>query len=274
MDPIDTAVDADVMTAPPPLTVCMVAYNEEENIAASLASVKGWAGEVVVIDCESQDATGEIARMMGARVSRHPNILPEATKNVAFDLATTEWVFLLDADERLPDELKREISGLIARDPLENGFKIPRRNFYFGTPLTRGGAYPDLQLRLFRRGHGRFPARGIHERIAIDGKVGVLRHPFDHHPYPTFQAWIEKFEFYTRYEADRLRAEGASLRASAVRRAMIYRPLRRWIERLFIKRGIRDGVPGILAATFDLMTIVVGFGRFWMGEIQEGRMKR
>lgn len=255
----------------PSLTVCMVAHNEAENIPDSLGSVVGWAGEIIVLDCESSDDTGETARRMGARVEWQRNLIPEITKNIAFDLATTEWIFLLDADEIVPDALKREIEQTIASNPPENGFKIPRRNFYFGTPLLRGGAYPDSQLRLLRRGFGRFPGRGIHERIVIDGTVGELHQPFDHHPYPTFEAWMRKFEFYTRCEAERLAEKKASLTPSAIRRGMIYRPLRRWVERLFLKRGVRDGVPGILAATFDLMTIVVGYGRYWMGNGENAR---
>lgn len=247
----------------PSVTVCMVAHNEAENLPASLGSVIGWAGEVIVLDCESTDGTADVARRLGARVTWQENLLPERTKNIAFDMATTEWIFLLDADEILPGALKEEIARIVASNPPENGFKMPRRNFYFGTPLERGGAYPDQQLRLLRRGFGRFPGRGIHERIVIDGEIGELRHPFDHHPYPTFEAWLKKFDFYTHCEAERLAERGAALTPSAIRRGMIYRPLRRWIERLFLKRGVRDGVPGIIAATSDLMTIVIGYGRYW-----------
>lgn len=273
-EPVGPVAGGAPSAALPSLTICMVAHDEAAIIAASLGSVVGWAGEIIVLDCESSDGTGDIARRMGARVEWHQNLIPEITKNVAFDLATTEWIFLLDADEIVPLALKEEVERTVRANPVENGFKIPRRNFYFGTPLLRGGVYPDSQLRLLRRGRGRFPGQGIHERIVIDGKIGALQNPFDHHPYPTFDAWKKKFDFYTRCEAERLAERRAELTPSAIRRGMIYRPLRRWIERLFIKRGIRDGVPGILAATFDLMTIVVGYGRYWMGNHAGGIVTR
>jgi glycosyltransferase involved in cell wall biosynthesis len=259
------------MSAPGPsgrsaigLSVCMIARNEAPNIGESLASVIGWASEVIVVDCESGDGTGEIARRMGARVSVRPNDPNlNVNKNASFDLAGEEWILCLDADESIPDELKREIELTISGRPAQNGFKIPRRNFYFGVPLLHGGNYPDFQLRLFRRGRGRFPERHVHERIAIDGPVGELKNPFDHLPYPGFDVWLRKFDFYTGVEATQLESRGIPINARTIRHYMITRPLRRWLERLFLKRGIKDGVPGVLAATFDLMTNVVAFGKYW-----------
>lgn len=273
VDAINAMTSPQILPTPglPELTVCMVAHNEAANIARALVSVSGWAGRIVVLDCESTDATAQIARSFSADVVPHANILPEITKNDSFALATTEWILSLDADEVIPDALKKEVEAMLRSNPLASGFKVPRRNFYFGTPLMHGGNYPDYQLRLFRTGRGKYPGIGIHERIVIDGDVGVLHEPFDHHPYPDFESWAKKFDFYTRSEAERLRTIDAPCHGQYVRRAMIYRPFRRWFERLFIRRGLRDGVAGILAATFDLMTIVVGFGRYWMTTEQRKR---
>lgn len=245
------------------ISVCMVVYNEETNLPKALASVVGWAEEIIMIDCQSSDRTAEIAREMGVTVHSRENIVPEANKNESFALASGEWIFSLDADEVMPDPLKQEIEATIRRNPTENGFKVPRRNFYFGVPLLHGGAWPDRQLRFFRRGRGAFPGKGYHERIDIDGSVGELSSQFDHHPYPDFDIWLRKFVFYTDYGASLHAKQRTPITPRTIRRNMITRPLRRWFERLFIKRGIRDGVPGVLAATFDLMTHVVSFGKYW-----------
>lgn len=245
------------------LSVCIVAHNEEDVVGRAVDSVKGWAGQVVVLDCESHDDTSGAAERAGAEVHRGPNGSPEANKNHSFTFARLEWIFILDADELMTDDLKREIEETIARKPSENGFKGPRRNFYFGVPLMHGGKYPDRQLRLFRRGTGRYPAVAMHEIIGIDGAIGTLNTPFDHHPYPTFEVWLRKFDWYTRNEADMLELKGVPITPATIRRYMITTPLRRWIERLYLKRGIRDGVPGVLAATSDLMTKIVSFGRYW-----------
>jgi len=254
----------DSLPSVPALSVCIVAFDEAANIGRTLESVVGWAGEIIVIDCQSSDGTGEIAARMGAAVFERPNIIPEANKNVSFDHATREWIFCLDADEIVPDALKREIESVIARAPAENGFRVPRRNFYFGAPLMHGGNYPDRQLRFFRRGRGRYPGKGYHERIEVEGRVGDLDNPFDHHPYPTFEVWLRKFQFYTEYGADVLERAQVPITAATIRHHMIVRPMRRWLERLLLKRGLRDGVPGVLAASFDLITNIVSFGRYWM----------
>jgi (heptosyl)LPS beta-1,4-glucosyltransferase len=257
---------SDLPTSKPalPLSVCIIARNEAENIARTLESVAGWAAEVIVVDCESTDETASIARSMGAEVHtlpNNPNL--NINKNASFDLARAPWILCLDADEIIPPALRTEIESTIAADPRQNGFKIPRRNFYFGEPLMHGGNYPDNQLRLFRRGQGRFPAQHVHERLRIEGEIGELRNPFDHHPYPTFAIWLRKFDFYTSFEASMLEERGVPLDSKTVRHYLFTRPLRRWLERLFLKRGFKDGVPGILAATFDLMNNVVSFGKYW-----------
>jgi glycosyltransferase involved in cell wall biosynthesis len=245
------------------ISVCMAVHNEEVNLPAAIASVAGWAGEIIVVDCESSDRSSEVARNLGAVVYARPNRVPEANKNESFPLAQGEWIFILDADELVPEPLKQEIEATIARNPQENGFKIPRRNYYFGAPLSYGGAWPDRQLRLFRRGTGIYPGTGHHERMKIDGEVGELSSQFDHHPYPDFDIWLRKFVYYTDYGASLHAKQRTPITPRTIRRNMITRPLRRWFERLFIKRGIRDGVPGVLAATFDLMTHVVSFGKYW-----------
>jgi glycosyltransferase involved in cell wall biosynthesis len=250
---------------PLPLSVCIIAHDEEENLQRTLDSVCGWAAEVLVLDCASRDRTAEIARAAGVLAGEVPNAAPEVNKNKCFDLATGEWIFSLDADEIIPDDLKREIETVIAGNPTQAAFKLPRRNYYFGAPLMHGGNYPDSQIRLFRRGRGRFPVGvdTMHDRMTIEGEIGSLDHPFDHHPYPTFQQWLKKFDFYTDYGASVLAARNVPITPKTIRYHMIRRPLRRWAERLFLKRGIRDGVPGVLAATFDLVTNVVSFGKYW-----------
>ncbi|MBS1911170.1 MAG: glycosyltransferase family 2 protein [Bacteroidetes bacterium] len=247
-----------------PISVCIVAFNEAPNIAEAITPVIGWAREVVVLNCESTDDTAEVARAAGAIVFDVPNVLPEINKNISFERARSEWVFSLDADEVVTEELKVEIARTIAANPVENGFRMPRRNHYFGVPLTYGGQWPNRQLRLFRRGRGRFPGIGPHEVVAIDGAIGELSAPMDHHPYPTFDVWLRKFDFYTRLGADVLAQRQVPLTVRSIRHHMIWRPLRRWLERLLLQRGLRDGVPGIFAATADLITNVASFLRYWM----------
>ena len=245
------------------LSVCMIAHNEETNLPRALDSVMGRSAQTIVLDCGSVDRTSEVARREGVEVYNVPNDLPELSKNRSFEYADREWILIVDADEIIPEGLWDEIDATIARSPLENGFKIPRRNFYFGAPLMHGGNYPDRQLRLFRRGRGHYRTGVFHEGLSVDGDVGSLASSFDHHPYPTFAEWMRKLDYYTNYGAFVLTQNNVPITSSTIRHHMITRPLRRWLERLFVKRGIRDGVAGVLAATSDFVTHVISFGRYW-----------
>jgi hypothetical protein len=117
---------------------------------------------------------------------------------------------------------------------------------------------------LFRRGRGRYPGTAFQERLLIEGSIGEMLEPLDHHPYPNFEIWMRKLDHYTAGGARELEQRGIPINARSIRQQMITRPLRRWIERLFLKRGIRDGVPGVVAASSDLITIVMSFARYWM----------
>ncbi len=247
-----------------PLSVCFVAHNEAELIGTAVAAALAWAAEVIVLDCESTDGTADVARKAGAEVHHHPNILPEVSKNDCFALARQPWVLSLDPDEEIPVPLREEIAAVILRDPPEAAFQMPRRNFYFGKPLMHGGQYPNRQLRLFRRGAGRFPGRGPHERMEIAGTVGQLQNAMDHHPYPTLEIWLRKLEFYTQLGVEQLQARNVPIDRRSIRHHMVTRPMRRWLERLLLKRGIRDGVPGVFAASADLITNLISFLKYWM----------
>src|SRR5262245_2400408 len=159
------------------ITATIITLNEESNIQAALASV-AWADEIVVVDAESTDRTREIAASCGATVvtNRWPGF--GLQKQFAVDQATHEWIFSLDSDERVSDELKRSIMSL--RDKPESqradGYVVSRRSYYQGRWIRGGGWYPDRQLRLFRKNRGSWKPRQVHESVQMhDGaRVEVL----------------------------------------------------------------------------------------------------
>ena len=137
----------------PKLSVSVIAHNEAHELPGCLASVRGLADERIVVDCASRDGTAAVARRLGARVFRRPN-LHNLNVNKAFGVAQARgrWVLYLDPDERLTAPLRREIARVIRSGKSADAYEIPRRNFYFGRWLRWGGKYPDRQRRLFRRG--------------------------------------------------------------------------------------------------------------------------
>ncbi|MDP2865017.1 MAG: glycosyltransferase family 2 protein, partial [Elusimicrobiota bacterium] len=140
----------------PTLTIAMIAHNEEKNLARSLASA-AWTDETVFVDCGSTDGTALAARDFKVKFFSRPNSRAVyVNKQFAIDQASSDWVFILDADEEITPALRAEIKRVLAAPSDAAAYALPRKNFYFGRWLRHGGKYPDTQLRLFRRGAGRF----------------------------------------------------------------------------------------------------------------------
>lgn len=186
----------------PSVAVIILTYNEEANIAQALASVVGWARETFVLDSFSTDRTLEIARRYPCII--HQNCFDNFAKQRNFALdqlpIETEWVFFLDADEWLPDDLKREIAEVVAGNPEENGFYIKRRLIWMGKWIRRG-YYPTWILRLFRHRLGHCEDRAVNEHIIVNGKTGQLRHDFIHEDRKGISDWIAKHNGYAMREA-------------------------------------------------------------------------
>lgn len=190
-------------TGGPPLSVTIVAQNEERTIAQVLAAVQDIADEIVFLDSGSTDRTPEIARSFGVRFYDQPWLGYAEQKNKAIDLASGEWVLSLDADEVLTPALAAEIRALMQHGvPREiSGFKIPRVLLIGDAPVRGGGFYPDAQLRLIRKGKGRFQPRVVHESIKVEGEVKQLKHDMLHYAYTNVEQFAETMDRYARLSA-------------------------------------------------------------------------
>lgn len=189
------------------ISVTLATYNEEKNIAGCLESVKGLADEIVIVDGTSKDNTVEIARTFGARVivRENPKIF-HINKQIANDEAKMEWILQMDADEKVTPELAKEIKEKIQDDNF-NGYWIPRKNFFLGRFLMKGGQYPDYTIRLYRRDKGRLPQKDVHEQAEVEGEVGYLKHALLHYPYESFSNYIFKWKRYNSIFADQINEE-------------------------------------------------------------------
>ena len=184
------------------ITVIILTLNEALNLPQALASVKGWAQEIFVLDSFSTDNTVEIASQAGCSVVQNTFVDYAKQRNFAIEQLPieSEWILFLDADEWLTDELKAEISRLIETGPEENGFYIKRRMIWMGKWIRRG-YYPSWILRLFRRGKGRCEDRAMNEHLIVEGKPGSLQHDFIHEDQKGIDDWIGKHNRYATREA-------------------------------------------------------------------------
>ncbi|HWR34811.1 MAG TPA: glycosyltransferase family 2 protein [Clostridia bacterium] len=249
------------------LSVAIITFNEEANIARTLRSVAAIADEIVIVDSGSNDRTVEIAQSFGP----HVRVLSETwkgfarQKNSAIEKCTGIWVLSLDADEELTPELAKEISEILS-GPAEDGFGkedgywIKRRNHFLNKPIRHGGFYPDPKLRLFRRGKGRFLDRPVHETMEIEGRLGTLHYPMNHHAYPTLSGYIEHMNRYSSL--------GAQVAVSRRRRGfsvldIVLRPLATFLYNYLFRLGFLDGREGLLLHMYHSVYVSWKYAKAW-----------
>jgi hypothetical protein len=244
-----------------PLTVVVLTLNEARHIRACLAA----AGllepaALLVVDSGSQDATVAAATAAGARVVTRPFDGYANQRNAALELVTTEWVYFVDADERVTPAQAAEIR---ARLPVEGraGYWVPRDNRICGRSVRGGGWWPDAQLRLFRLAAGRYdPARQVHELVVLDGPTGHLTAPLIHYNYESWRQVLAKQRHYTARAVRDALAAGRVVRP----RNYLLQPARAFWRRYLTLGGYRDGWLGLglaLVLAYYEFQFYVGLGR-------------
>jgi glycosyltransferase involved in cell wall biosynthesis len=232
------------------ITATIITFNEAENIRAACESV-GWANEILVVDSESTDETREIAEECGARVIKREWSGFAAQKQFAVDEAKYDWIFSLDADERVSEELRHSIEDLLYTKEAElaDGYKVARRSFYMNRWIRGGGWYPDYQLRLYNKARGRWQGAYIHESVKMDGtaRTGTLTGDLLHYS-------VKDAAHHHRMIGERYAPLAARQMFDSGRRTT---PLRintagmaAFIRSYLLKGGFRDGLAGYTIARF------------------------
>src|SRR3990172_1029152 len=198
---------------PVPVSVVMITKDEERNVRAALDSVS-FADEIVVVDSFSSDGTVGICRQYTDRVYQEKWRGFSGQKTRAVGLAGNDWVFVLDADERVTPELAAEIRGLMEDGPDRAGYNCPRRNHFMGREIKFGGWYPDYSVRLFDRRRGLFKERAVHEAVELDGEAGYLKNPMLHFTYDGVSDYLSRMDRYASLAAEELRKAGTKAGAA------------------------------------------------------------
>jgi glycosyltransferase involved in cell wall biosynthesis len=242
----------------PRLSAVVITLNEEQRIRACLESV-AWADEIVVVDAESHDKTVQIAREFTDRVVVRPWPGFAEQKNYALGLARGDWLLSLDADEEVSGELAREIAGVLAASTAADGYAVPRRNVFLGQWIRHGGLFPDWQIRLFRRGRGRFVARDVHESVTIDGTVARLRGHLVHTSYRDVSDFLERAGRYATLAARELVRQGRRPRTHE----LVLRPFGRFARMYVLQAGFLDGRKGLLLAALYAYYVFMRTAKAW-----------
>ncbi len=235
------------------ISACITACDEERNIRRCLESVK-WADEIVVVDSFSKDRTVEICREYTDRVYQHKWLGYIGQKNLIKELAHGPWLLFIDADEEvspaLLEEIRREFET--GSNKLFAGYMFPRMVFYLGKWIRHGEWYPDIKLRLFCKDKGTCAGHEPHDRTTVDGEVKLLKGHLHHYTYEDIYDQIKTMNQFSTIAARSMHGSGYPF----LWRDLLLRPLWRLFKALFLKRGIMDGIRGIIIAMCS------GFGVF------------
>lgn len=242
------------------IAALIITKNEEQNIGACLKSVQ-WMDERIVIDACSTDRTVELAQSMGARVFTRPWPGYGAQRNFSIEQATTDWVFVIDADERVTDDLRGEIQEVFRHGvpPEVAAYEVPRRNYFYGKWIQFGGIYPDYSPRLFRRELGRYGEVPLHEPLYLTGKSVRLRSPMEHFSMPTIQGHVHKMMRYTSLGADDKLKQRSRISPLDIAGNHLVTAFKTYV----LKQGWRDGIHGIVVAGFAGLHTFVKYAKSW-----------
>jgi glycosyltransferase involved in cell wall biosynthesis len=233
------------------LSAVIIAQNEEQNLPACIESVS-FADEILVCDGGSDDRTVDIAEALGATVVRREFDGFASQKNFIIDQAKGPWILSLDADERVTGELKDEIIELLSSSgPLADGYRMPRKGYFGGKWIRYGGWWPDYNLRLFRKGKGRFEEREVHESVNVEGEVETLSGPIEHRTYSDISDYLVRMDRYSTLAARQSYGENKRGKLSDI----VLRPIFTFVKMYVFRQGFRDGYVGFqLAMLYAIYT--------------------
>ena len=226
-----------------PLSIVIITKNEACRIEDCLKSTS-WADDVIVLDDFSIDQTVKIARKYTERVYERKMDVEGRHRNYAYSLAKNEWVFSLDADERITDELREELKHLLRREIKDVTFTVPIKAFIGNIWVKHGGWYPGRKVRLFRKDKFKYEEVKVHPRVFYKGTCGHLKSPILHYSYKNFHEFIESLNNQTTLEAEKWFDEKRKIGIAKALRKTCDRFLKAYI----LKKGFRDGLIGLMFA--------------------------
>ncbi|MFW6158113.1 MAG: glycosyltransferase [Planctomycetota bacterium] len=263
----------EVDAEPGRITVIVLTRNEEANIRECLESAT-WADELIVCDSYSTDRTPEIARQYTPNVVQHEYVHYAAQQNWIIPQAATEWVMILDADERISPELAEAARQATASGDEYDGFRVPRQTYFLGRMIRHGGWGRDYTTRLFKRDKGRYMDQEVHADCVVDGRVGRIDAPFIHYTDRDLRNWFEKLDRYSSLSAADLFRRG---RRSGWSKLLV-KPPAKFLKMYLLKLGFLDGFHGFLLSGLSAVATYARYAKLWemnrrgaTGELPSGR---
>lgn len=240
------------------LSVVVITFNEERNLARCLDSVKKIADEIIIVDSSSTDKTIAIAQSYSAKITQHPFTGYAAQKNFATQLAANDWILSLDADETLTPELEKSIQQF-KNGPVHDVYEMSRLTNYCGKWIRHCGWYPDRQTRLYNRTKGAWVAQKVHEYWKLSGSEnkGLLSGDLLHYSFATIGEHLRKIEKYSELAAVDAVEKGKT--ASLLK--VMLSPKWHFISEYFFRLGFMDGFYGYIICKLSAHASFIKYSR-------------
>ncbi len=278
------------MSTRPTISLAVLARNEEKMLPDCLASAKDIVDEIIFVDDQSSDRTVAVAQRFGATIlqSKHQSNFDE-NKQIAIDACTSEWILLLDADERLSPELQKELKEIVLFDLEEQNkhqqevtpwkkrlfdrhthilqqqgslplftqhdpivaYIFPRRNYFLGRYLRFGGVYPDGVIRFFKKGTAVMEGKTLHQQLKVTGRVGWTEGDLLHMDSPTFEKYIKRWYRYVDYLREEMEEKKIRLSMGTFVSWCILQPVHWFFLTYFVRKGFLDGWQGFVFSFFS-----------------------
>lgn len=244
----------------PAVSVIIHTLNEIENIDEVLQSVD-WADEIYLVDSFSTDGTVEHVgtRYPRVRIEQRQYLGAASQKNYAIDRAAHDWIFVIDADERVTPELREEMLRTMS-GPLDHwAYSVGRRNFMLGKEVKYSGLQRDRVTRLFHRGHARYPNKRVHADLIVDGPTFDLRHKMLHYYIRTFDHMIAKMTRYANWGAAQMFIDGKHTGVWGI----FSHPLAKFFRDYVVNLGFLDGARGLISVGMHVYYTFWKYAKLW-----------
>lgn len=224
------------------ISAVVLVKNQQTQLRECLESLK-WCEEIVVVDDGSTDKSVEVAKEFGAKVYNH-SLGGDFSqqRNYALEKVKNDWVFFIDADEKVSKELAEEIYQQTSQFlTAVNGFYIPRKDYLWGRKLRFGEVGTIKLLRLARKDKGSWLGQ-VHEQWKVIGNIGTFQNSLEHYPHQSVREFLSEINFYSNLRAKELYSQKQS---SGWFEVLTY-PVGKFLYTYFLKFGFIDGVPGLM----------------------------
>jgi glycosyltransferase involved in cell wall biosynthesis len=241
------------------ISAVVVCYNERDNIEKCLKSLS-WADEIIVVDSYSTDGTAELCRKYTNRVYQKewPGYIQQ--KKYAVSLTKNQWIFSLDSDEVVTEELRNEILTRLSADKGEiNGYYVKRHSFYLGRWINHGGWYPDRKLRLFKKDEVFHGGEDPHDKYFVNGKRAKLKGEIEHYTYKDISDQLSTIDRFSEIASEGLYRKNS--RFALIK--MLFKPPAKFFETYVYKLGFLDGLAGFIISVLTTYYIFLKYAKLW-----------